>query len=111
MLLNPIESSIFNMQPQCDNHQLSVTTQGGLVLLCTNKGVKLLRIPLGTEQFESQMLKKLMQSIEDDLTVLQEFLHLHQLLKLATFCITVNTCPTYLMQSAEPSISRPFLKP
>ena len=49
--------------------------------------------------------------MEDDLTILQEFPHLHQRLKLATFCI--NTRPTYLMlsaEAAEPSISRPFLK-
>ena len=60
------------------------------------------------------MSNKLIQSIEDDSTVLQEFPHLHQRRKFATFCTSTRPADfkssTYLMWSAETSISRPFLK-
>ncbi len=70
-------------------------------------GLKILGCPMGTDTFCANTLARTALKIEVDLQALAVFPHLHQRIKMATFC--TNTRPTYFLRSAKSHTSVPIM--
>ena len=64
---------------------------------CTSDGIKLLGAPIGTLQYGQSICSTIITQIENDLKTLKKFPHLHQRLKLLTFC--TNTRLMYFLRT------------
>ncbi len=70
-------------------------------------GIKILGCPMGTDTFCANTLARTALKIEADLHALAVFPHLHQRIKMATFC--TNTRPTYFLRAAKLHMSVPIM--
>ena len=73
----------------------------------SREGLKILGCPMGTDTFCANTLARTALKIEADLQALAVFPHLHQRIKMATFC--TNTRPTYFLRAAKLRISVPIM--
>ena len=83
-------------------------TDNGIALPWSQSGIKVLGCPLGSSKFCSQLMNKLATKIEGDISALLLFPHIHQRLKLATYC--ANTRAAYFLRAASLDASRPAMK-
>ena len=83
---------------------LAMNTPRGMQIPCTSDGLKILGAPIqvGKAQYAQSICKNIISQVENDLTVLRQFPHLHQRLKLLTFC--TNTRLMYFLRTIPAEI-------
>ena len=101
--VNPQESVIYipNIDPTY-SAPLARNIPRGMQIPCTSDGLKFLDAPIGKIQYAPSNCKNIMSQVENDLTVLRQFPHLHQRLKLLIFC--TNTRLMYFLRTIPAEI-------
>jgi hypothetical protein len=72
------------------------------------QGIKILGCPIGSAQFCTYVLRHTATKIEEDLCVLTDFLSLHHLIKLATYCSNIRA--TYFLRTVKMTVSVPLMQ-
>ena len=85
-----------------------MTMANGELIRLAREGIKILGCPLGTSTFCQRVVEQTAASIEGDLVLLSEFPHIHQRIKLATYC--ANTRATYYLRAVKLATSMPIMK-
>ena len=123
--LNPAESELYIPESRDTpfsealhllGPSLISTTDGGESIQMINgdlipwrrTGLKILGCPIGSDEFCATVFQRTTSKIEEDLAALRAFPHLHQRIKLATFCS--NTRATYFLRAAAINISTPLMQ-
>ena len=120
--LNPAESEAYvpawmNVDPASIHHtslqwqagtQYALVTDTGIALPWRQRGIKVLGCPLGSPGFCKDLMQALATKVEKDISVLVQFPHVHQRIKLATYC--ANTRAAYFLRAAPLDASRPAMK-
>ena len=57
---------------------LAMNTSRGMQIPCTSDGLKILGDPIGKIQYARSICKNIISQVENDLTALRQFPHLHQ---------------------------------
>ena len=79
----------------------------GELIHLAREGIKILGCPLGTSTFCQRVVEQTA-SIEVDFVLLSEFPHIHQHIKMATYC--ANTQATYYLRAVKLATSMPIMK-
>jgi hypothetical protein len=85
-----------------------MTMANGDLIPLSREGIKILGCPLGTRTFCQKVVERTAASIEGDLVLLKEFPHIHQRIKLATYC--ANTRATYYLRAVKLATSIPTME-